>query len=65
MFNNYTNRLFLRDLEVAAENMIGAEGEGFRDVIDGWNAERILIASECVGDGNWFVDRATKYGRTA
>ena len=44
-----------------AENLIGEEGEGFRHIIDGWNAERILIASESIGDGHWFVERATKY----
>jgi acyl-CoA dehydrogenase len=60
MFNNHTNRLTLTDLEVPAENLIGREGEGFREIIDGWNAERILIASECIGDGLWFTDRATK-----
>jgi acyl-CoA dehydrogenase len=60
MFNNHTNRLVLRDLEVPAENLVGREGEGFRHVIDSWNAERILIASECVGDGLWFTERASQ-----
>ena len=61
MFNNHTTRLTIKDLEVPAENLVGTEGEGFRHVIDSWNAERILIASECVGDGRWFTDRAAQY----
>ena len=61
MFNNHTNRLRFIDLEVPAENLIGEEGLGFRYIIDSWNAERILIASESVGDGYWFTDRATRY----
>ena len=61
MFNNHTTRLEIRDLEVPAENLVGVEGEGFRQIIDGWNAERILIAGESIGDGYWFTDRATKY----
>jgi len=60
MFNNHTNHLVIRDLEVPAENLIGEEGEGFRHVIDSWNAERILIAAECVGDGLWFTDHASQ-----
>jgi acyl-CoA dehydrogenase len=61
MFNNHTYRLRFNDLEVPAENLIGEEGMGFRYIIDSWNAERILIASESVGDGYWFTDRATRY----
>ncbi len=61
MLNHETNQLFINDLEVPVENLIGEEGAGFRYIIDGWNAERILIASECIGDGRWFVDRASKY----
>ena len=61
MFNNHTNRLLFNDLEVPAENLIGEEGLGFRYIIDSWNAERILIASESVGDGYWFTDRAARY----
>ena len=61
MFNHHTTQLFITDLEVPAENLVGQEGEGFRYIIDGWNAERILIASQSVGDGLWFTDRATKY----
>lgn len=61
MLNHETNQLFINDLEIAAENLIGVEGQGFRYIIDGWNAERILIAAESIGDGNWFIERATKY----
>ncbi|MPZ49503.1 MAG: acyl-CoA dehydrogenase [Dehalococcoidia bacterium] len=61
MFNNHTTRLNIVDLEVPAQDLIGVEGEGFRQIIDGWNAERILIASESVGDGLWFTGRATRY----
>lgn len=61
MLNHETNQVFITDLEVPVENLIGQEGAGFRYIIDGWNAERILIASECIGDGHWFVERASKY----
>ncbi|MFN8523166.1 MAG: acyl-CoA dehydrogenase family protein [Chloroflexota bacterium] len=61
MINHATNQLFFTDLEVPAENLIGQEGMGFRYIIDGWNAERILIAAEAIGDGRWFIDRATRY----
>jgi acyl-CoA dehydrogenase len=61
MLNHHTTELFIQDLEVSAENLIGQEGMGFRYIIDGWNAERILIASESIGDGRWFVDRAARY----
>ncbi|HEY5790242.1 MAG TPA: acyl-CoA dehydrogenase family protein [Gammaproteobacteria bacterium] len=61
MVNHETNELFFDDLEIPAENLIGEEGKGFRYILDGLNAERTLIAAECVGDGYWFVDRATKY----
>jgi acyl-CoA dehydrogenase len=61
MFNHQTTELFIQDLEVPAENLIGEEGMGFRYILDGWNAERILIAAESIGDGRWFVDRAVKY----
>ncbi len=61
MLNHHTTELFITDLEVPTENLIGTEGAGFRYIIDGWNAERILIASESLGDGRWFVERATKY----
>jgi acyl-CoA dehydrogenase len=61
MINHATTEVFFDNLEVPVENRIGEEGKGFRYLLDGLNAERILIAAECVGDGRWFVDRATKY----
>lgn len=61
MINHHTNALFFSDLEVPVNNLIGEEGMGFRYIIDGWNAERILIAAEAVGDGRWFIDKASKY----
>jgi acyl-CoA dehydrogenase len=63
MMNHATTELFFDDLEVPAENLIGEEGKGFRYLLDGLNAERILIAAECVGDGRWFIERATKYAK--
>jgi acyl-CoA dehydrogenase len=59
MMNNATNELVLENLRVPAGNLIGAEGEGFRYILDGMNAERILIAAECIGDGRWFIEKAT------
>jgi alkylation response protein AidB-like acyl-CoA dehydrogenase len=61
MINHATNQLFFTDMEIPAENLVGQEGMGFRYILDGMNAERILIASEAVGDGRWFVDRAARY----
>jgi acyl-CoA dehydrogenase len=61
MINHHSNELFFDDLEIPAENLVGEEGMGFRYIIDGWNAERILIAAEAIGDGRWFVDRAVSY----
>ncbi len=61
MFNHHTNQLFFDDLEVPAENLIGEEGMGFRYIIDSWNVERILVASEAIGDGDWFVEKASAY----
>jgi acyl-CoA dehydrogenase len=61
MPNHETNEVFLDNLGVPAENLIGEEGKGFRYVLDGMNAERILIAAECIGDGHWFIERATRY----
>jgi acyl-CoA dehydrogenase len=61
MINHHTNSLFFDNVEVPVENLIGAEGMGFRYIIDGWNAERILIAAEAIGDGRWFIERAAKY----
>jgi acyl-CoA dehydrogenase len=59
MMNNATNELFFEDLRVPAGNLVGEEGQGFRYILDGMNAERILISAECVGDGRFFIDRAT------
>jgi acyl-CoA dehydrogenase len=61
MVNHETNELFFENLEIPAENLIGHEGHGFRYILDGLNAERTLIAAECIGDGRWFIDRATQY----
>ena len=61
MMNHATTEVFFDNLEVPAENRVGEEGRGFRYLIDGLNAERILIAAECVGDGRWFVERAVGY----
>ena len=61
MMNHATTEVFFDNLEVPAENRIGEEGRGFRYLLDGLNAERILIAAECVGDGRWFIERAVKY----
>jgi acyl-CoA dehydrogenase len=61
MMNHATTELFFDDLEVPVDALVGEEGHGFRYLLDGLNAERILIAAECIGDGRWFVDRATRY----
>ena len=61
MVNHETNELFFENLEIPAENLIGEEGKGFKYILDGLNAERTLIAAECIGDGYWFIDRVTKY----
>jgi acyl-CoA dehydrogenase len=61
MVNHETNELFFENLEIPAENLIGVEGQGFRYILDGLNAERTLIAAECIGDAHWFVDRVTAY----
>ena len=63
MVNHETNELFFDNLEIPAENLIGEEGKGFKYILDGLNAERILIAAECIGDGYWFIERAAKYAR--
>jgi acyl-CoA dehydrogenase len=60
MINNETNELLFEDLEIPASALIGEEGKGFRYILDGMNAERILIAAECIGNGRWFIDRATE-----
>ncbi len=61
MVNHETNELFFDNLEIPAENLIGEEGKGFKYILDGLNAERVLIAAECIGDGYWFIDRVSKY----
>jgi acyl-CoA dehydrogenase len=61
MVNHETNELFFDRLEIPEENLIGEEGQGFKVLLDGLNAERTLIAAECIGDGRWFIDRAVKY----
>jgi acyl-CoA dehydrogenase len=61
MVNHETNELFFDELEIPAENLIGEEGKGFRYILDGLNAERTLIAAECIGDGWWFINRASAY----
>ena len=61
MVNHETNELFFDNLEIPVENLIGEEGKGFKYILDGLNAERTLIAAECIGDGYWFIDRVSKY----
>ena len=61
MVNHETNELFFENLEIPAENLIGEEGKGFKYILDGLNAERTLIAAECIGDGYWFIDKVTNY----
>ncbi len=62
MVNHETNEVFFDDFVIPASSLIGEEGKGFRNILDGMNAERILIAAECIGDGYWFIDRARRYG---
>ncbi len=61
MVNHETNELFFDNLEIPAENLIGEEGKGFKYILDGLNAERTLIAAECIGDGHWFIDKVSAY----
>ncbi len=61
MINHETNEVFFDNLKIPADCLIGEEGQGFRYILDGMNAERILIAAECIGDGHWFVERASSY----
>ena len=61
MVHHETNEVFFEDFEVPADNLVGEEGRGFRYILDGMNAERVLIAAECIGDGFWFIDRARTY----
>lgn len=63
MVNHETNEIFIDNLRIPVENRIGEEGKGLKYIMDGLNAERILIAAECVGDGYWFIDRATQYAK--
>ena len=63
MIDHHTNEVFFDDLQVPADSLVGEEGKGFGYILDGMNAERILIAAECVGDGRYFMDRATEYAR--
>jgi acyl-CoA dehydrogenase len=61
MLNHNTTEVFFDDVRVPADALVGEEGKGFRHILDSWNAERILIAAECIGDGRWFVERARRY----
>jgi acyl-CoA dehydrogenase len=63
MMNHATTEVFFDGVEVPAENLVGEEGQGFRYLLDGLNAERILIAAECIGDGRWFLERACRYAK--
>ena len=63
MVNHETNELFFDNLEIPAENLIGEEGMGFKYILDGLNAERTLIAAECIGDGYWFIDKVSQYAK--
>lgn len=63
MVNHETNELFFDELEIPEENLIGEEGKGFKYILDGLNAERTLIAAECIGDGYWFVEKASSYAK--
>jgi acyl-CoA dehydrogenase len=63
LVNHETNELFFDNLEIPASSLIGEEGKGFRYILDGLNAERTLIAAECIGDGRWFVEKASQYAR--
>jgi len=61
MINHHVYEVFFKDVEIPEKNLVGEEGKGFRYIIDGWNAERILVASEAIGDGRWFIQRAVRY----
>ncbi len=63
MVNHATNELFFDNLEIPAANLIGEEGKGFKYILEGMNAERVLIAAECIGDGYWFIEKVTKYSK--
>jgi acyl-CoA dehydrogenase len=64
MMNHATTEIFFDDVEIPVENLIGEEGQGFRYLLDGLNAERVLIAAECIGDGRWFLERACHYAKS-
>src|SRR5919201_2701604 len=64
MINRNTTEVFFTDMRVPAENLIGEEGKGFRYILDGMNAERILIAAECIGDARWFIAKASEYAKS-
>ena len=61
MINHHVYEVFFKDVEIPEKNLVGEEGKGFRYIIDGWNVERILVASEAIGDGRWFIQRAVRY----
>ncbi|MDD2179270.1 acyl-CoA/acyl-ACP dehydrogenase [Acidovorax sp. D2M1] len=63
MVNHETNELFFENLEIPEDNLIGDEGQGFKYILDGLNAERTLIAAECIGDSYWFIDKVTQYAK--
>ena len=63
MFNHETNEVFFDEVRIPSSSLIGEQGLGFRYILDGMNAERILIAAECIGDARWFIDKATRYAR--
>src|SRR5204863_10083400 len=63
MMNHATTEIFFDDLHVPAENLVGEEGQGFRYILSGMNAERILIGAECIGDAKWFINKATAYAK--
>jgi alkylation response protein AidB-like acyl-CoA dehydrogenase len=63
MMNHSTTEVFFENLRVPVANLLGTEGQGFRYILDGMNAERVLIAAECIGDGRWFLDKAAAYAR--
>ena len=63
MINHATTEIFFEDLRIPAGNLIGDEDEGFRYILDGMNAERVLVAAECIGDARWFLEKATEYAR--
>ena len=61
MMNHSTTEIFFDNMPVHEENLIGEEGKGFKYILSGMNAERILIAAECIGDAKWFINKSTKH----